>query len=1196
MMAGHVPVPAGEERTVPARFADVARRHPDRPAVLAAGAALTYRQLAAAAAGVAGAVLRAAGPGEGRVGLLLDHGHLPVVAMLGVLAAGKTYVPLDPGYPADRLRYMASHAAADLLLTTAAHRELAGSLGAAVLDLSTVPPAPAGGLPESLATPDSPAYILFTSGSTGRPKGVVQNHRNVLFAAANHIDNLRLTADDRLSLVSSYSFDMAVTDLYAALLCGAASVPVDVRRHGLGALAGVLAEHRVSVYHSTPTVFRYLTDGLAGTTGRGLPDLRAVLLGGEEVTAADLARCRRHASTDCVFINGYGATEVSFAVQHHLRPGDGPTSGVVPIGRPLAGIQLDLVPSVATTEDPSGSGRRGGDPDVGEVVVRSRHVALGYWRDPERTAERFTDHGDGTRSYRTGDLARRRPDGALVYLGRSDRQVKVRGHRVELGELEAALAALPGVGQAAVTTRTSTVDGTTELIAYAVPEPGGVELDGAALRRALAETLPDYLLPAVVVVTDRFPLGPTGKVDLAALPEPPSPLVAATPAGVTAGGTARLVAEIWGEVLGAGADSVPLDRGFLELGGHSLLLARVRQRLCAELGRDVPLSRLFEYPTVTALAGYLDGVGDDEFVPVDVAVGDVPEPAVGTRDADIAVVGMAVRVPGAEDLDTFWHNLLDGVDAVRRYNEDELLAAGEPAELVADPDYVPVGGALAGLEDFDAELFGYPPAEAARLDPQHRLFLEVAWRAIEDAGYDPDRYDGTVGVFAGAAPNRYLLGHLLDGGTGDPEALFGSGPDYLPLRVSHKLGLTGPSIAVQTACSSSLAAVCLAADSLRDFRTDLVIAGGAAVTATRRAGYLAKAGGLTSPDGTCRVLDAAANGTVFGNGAGAVALKRLSDALADGDQVYAVLRGWAVTNDGAGRAGFAAPGVAGQTAVVAEALVDAEVEAGGIGYVEVHGSATPVGDAMEADALARAFDGAGAGCLLGSVKPNVSNLDAAAGVVGLVKAALAVRHGTVPATLHVDTPNPEVEQGGHFQVAVKTVPWPVPEGPVRPRRAGVSSFGLGGTNAHVVLEQPPVPPRLSTVDEPEPLLLSALTAPALRAMAARLARHLAAHPELPLADVAYTLAVGRRVLPCRLAVVAANPTAAMAALSTWDSPVAAGGTGIGDLEVLCRRWAGGGEVDWVGWFARRDGARRRVGLPGYPFERRRHWIEPRRRS
>ncbi|MEV2271295.1 type I polyketide synthase [Nonomuraea africana] len=569
----------------------------------------------------------------------------------------------------------------------------------------------------------------------------------------------------------------------------------------------------------------------------------------------------------------------------------------------------------------------------------------------------------------------------------------------------------------------------------------------------------------------------------------------------------------------------------------------------------------------------------------------------------IAVVGLAGRFPGASDVATLWRNLLDGLDAVHDYTPEELRELGIGERLTGDPAYVPAGGRLAGVADFDAEFFGVPSAEAVQMDPQQRLFLEQAWVALEDSGHDPAGYDGVVGVFAGSSINRYFLFRQF----GDPSAtdawesllLPGSAADYLPAQVAYRLDLTGPAVAVQTACSSSLVAVCMAAQSLVDYRCDLALAGGVSVTEPR---FLHTAGGLVSPDGRCRAFDAAGRGAAFGSGVAVLALKRLEDARQDGDQVLAVLRGWAVGNDGAARAGFAAPGLEGQATVVAEALAGAGLSAEDIGYVEAHGSGTLVGDAIEVTALTQAFGPglAPGSCALGSVKTNLGNLDAAAGAVSLIKAVLAVRHGVVPRNLHFETPNPEIDfAASPFFVPVGN--HPLPEGR---RRAGVSSFGLGGTNAHVIVESAPAEaPRDPSSGEWQVLPVSARTPEALREAMIRLADHLEADPAdqpgagpaLRLDDVARTL-TGRRAFPHRAAVVCREPKEAAALLRAGadGGPGAQGlpltsAEGVHDeLRNLAASWLSGADVDWP-----QPSGARRVSLPAYPFQRRRHWIEAR---
>ncbi|GAA4222229.1 hypothetical protein GCM10023075_12800 [Streptosporangium album] len=1122
---------------------------PGRVAVYSADSSVTYAELAAAAGGIRHLVVTAGGRPGARVGLLTGHDAGTIAAIMGTLLSGCVYVPLDPSYPAPRLAYMLDDADVTVLVTTRRHEALArtllGERSCAVVfveDATPMTPTAAGTI-----EPDSLAYLRYTSGSTGVPKGVAQSHRNLAHCAGNQVESLSITSGDRLSLLASVSFDASIPDIYPALLTGAAIVPVDVRALGPEELVRRLADLGVTVYHSTPTLYRYVLDAL-GPAGR-LPSVRAVLLGGERVTGSDVAAGRGRFADACRFVNGYGATEATFVAHHHTSF-DSPEAGpLVPIGRALPGYEVVLLDS--------GTGE-------GEIAIRSPYLALGYWRDPERTAERFTTDDDGGRLYRTGDLGRELPDGTLVCLGRLDRQIKVRGFRVEPAEVEAHLVGQPGVARAVVTLAGD------RLVAHVQPSAAAAVLDPAAMRRTAAETFPDHLVPAAIVVLDALPLTPTGKVDIRALPAP-GPARAgeqpATPAEAT-------VHDAWCEVLGVA--QIGVTEPFFDAGGHSLLLGRLQQRLADAFGTPVPMMTLFEHTTVRAQARALSAPAGPSPLPPAVAATSGAD--AGDLDDHIAVVGLGCRFPGAPDPAAFWSVLSDGVDAIWDYPDSELRELGIGAALLADPAHVKAGGKLDGVADFDAEFFGFGPGEAARTDPQHRLFLETAWEALEDAGCDPDRFEGQIGVFASASANRYFLFHLFGnpaaGAPDDPDDWEGrilphQNADHLPGQAAYRLGLTGPAIAVQTACSSSLVAVCLAAQSLADYRCDLALAGGVTVTWPR---YRHTPGGMVSPDGRCRAFDAAADGSGFSSGSGVVALKRLADAMADGDHVYAVIPGWAIGNDGAARAGFAVPGLAGQVAAVTEALEDAEISPDEIGMVEAHGSGTPLGDAIEVEALTRAYLAAGAQsggrCALGAVKTNIGHTDAASGVAGLIKAVLSVWHGQIPGNLHLDTPNPQLDlDRGPFYLPTKTTHWPAG----RRRVAGVSAIGIGGTGAHVLVAEAPEPPEAATVSGGRYLLpLSARTPEALRAAIVRLRAHLAANPHLSPADVAHTLTVGRRSFAHRAVVECGSLAEAVAELdpdrllSQADLP-----------ERLPSGSAAPG---------------RRIPLPTYPFQRQRYWI------
>jgi len=380
---------------------------------------------------------------------------------------------------------------------------------------------------------------------------------------------------------------------------------------------------------------------------------------------------------------------------------------------------------------------------------------------------------------------------------------------------------------------------------------------------------------------------------------------------------------------------------------------------------------------------------------------------------DIALVGVAGRFPGAADVTELWAGIRAGRSGITRFADAELLAAGVPRARLEDPDYVKAGAVIDGIDRFDADFFGFNPKEAQILDPQHRLFLEHCWHALEDAGCDPARFDGSVGVFGGSAISTYMINNLAPAGIGAAVGELAVGlandKDSLTLRVAHALGLSGPAYAVQSYCSTSLVAVCAAATSLANLECDLALAGGVAIAVPDRTGYLYQHGGISSPDGECRAFDASGQGSLLGNGVGVVALRRLEDALADGDRVYAVIRGWAVNNDAGRKVGFTAPGVKGQAAVIAEALAAAGLEPADIDYLEAHGTGTALGDAAELAALQQVFEGEH--LLLGSVKTNLGHLDRAAGVTGLIKTALALHHGEIPPTLNYREPNPQLAAG-----------------------------------------------------------------------------------------------------------------------------------------------------------------------------------------
>ncbi len=512
-------------------------------------------------------------------------------------------------------------------------------------------------------------------------------------------------------------------------------------------------------------------------------------------------------------------------------------------------------------------------------------------------------------------------------------------------------------------------------------------------------------------------------------------------------------------------------------------------------------------------------------------------------EEDIAIVGMAVNVPGARTVEAFWNNLRDGVSSIRKLSEEELLAAGETPENIARKNYVRAAADLKGFETFDAEFFGFSPKDAAILDPQHRKFLEVAWEAMEQAGHVPENVPGPVGVYAGCGMGSYFYFNICSNpDLVDDVGMFllrhtGNDKDFLSTRVSHVFDLKGPSVNLQTACSTSLVAIHYAAAALRAGEVDMALAGGVTIELPQGRGYVFKENEILSPDGECHAFDHRAQGTVFGSGAGCVALKRLRDAERDGDHIWAVIKGSAINNDGAAKAGYLAPSVDGQAQAIGKALAASGVAAEQIELVECHGTGTYLGDPIEVAALTEAWraqtdrvDFA----RIGSVKTNIGHLDTAAGVAGLAKAALALHHGAMPPSLGYEAPNPAIGfDGSPFRVNAALTPWPRRQ---TPRHAAINALGVGGTNAHMILSEAPLRAPSEDSDFPfHPLCISGRSKAALDANTAALAAHLRAHPEQDLADVAHTLRNGRRGFERRRVVVAETHEEAAALLEAGDT-------------------------------------------------------------
>lgn len=1117
---------------------------PDRIAVSCDGATLTYGELDRRANQVAH-FLRETGVGpESIVGLYLERGIDLLVGLLGIIKSGGAYLPMDLAYPPDRLAYMVSDSGATVVLTSAAASGSLALVQSRIVrldaDWQSLIATHAYTNPAVLHDAESLAYVIYTSGSTGNPKGCEVTHANAvrLFEASR--DMYEFSPHDVWTWFHSHAFDFSVWEIWGAWLHGGklVVVPQAVSRSPTRFIDLLLRE-RVTFLSQTPSAFKQLTSALAARADRVVFQLRFIVLGGE---ALELEALRpwidRYGDDSPKLVNGYGPTETTvFATFHRILTAALDTGKPAPIGTPIADVSCYIL-------DDRGRVCAIGAP--GELCIGGAGVTRGYLRREDLTATKFINWAPSygappVRVYKSGDLARWLPTGVIEYLGRIDQQVKIRGFRIELGEIEAVLARCDGVRECAVVARTDQGHAT-RLVGYVVPKSG--RLFHATLRECMKATLPEYMLPSAFMMLSALPMTTNGKLDQKALPLPEQSRPELSVEYAAPVGELEIACcDVFASVLQI--DRIGRDDNFFELGGDSLLAVQTSEALSVALDRRVSAAALFTNSSPATLAASLHAASTAKAPTAarrTVALPDRPaaEP--------IALIGLASRLPGAETTEEFWANLLGEVDSLSVFSPDELDPS-IPEAVRHDSAYVFARSVLRDPYGFDPGFFGLSQREGEIMDPQQRILLELAWEVIERAGYAPDRLarsGRTVGVFAGVYSADYLRKNVyahpdLVARVGEFAAMLATDKDYVATRIAHRLNLTGPAVSVHTACSTGLVAIVQAFDSLRAHRCDMAIAGGASMTYPPRSGYVYQEGAMLSKDGLTRTFDSSASGTVFGDGGAVVLMKRLSDAIADGDQIYAVIRGAGLNNDGGVKASFTAPSVDGQARVISAAHRDAQVDARSISYVEAHGTATPLGDPIEVEGLTKAFREGPFGtteigfCRIGTAKSNVGHVVAAAGAVGVIKTALSLTHETLPAVLHFKSPNPKIDfANSPFVVNHQRTAW---ERTDIPRRAGVSAFGVGGTNAHIILEEAPRLAASANADGPQILRLSARTPAALERATTALLAHLREDSGTNLADVAHTLRDGRTEFASRRIVVAADASHAATVLEQRDHPL-----------------------------------------------------------
>ncbi|MFJ2766356.1 amino acid adenylation domain-containing protein [Streptomyces sp. NPDC087300] len=1169
-------------RTVAEGFARTVRRTPDAQAVVTAeGRTFSYAELDAHAAALAAELRelypsRADGEEPCGVALYLQPSAEHVVALLALARLNLTIVPLDPSYPPELLRQILAQAEPLCVLVPPEEPAAQGAMGTrealGVLDsiapdgpprhpvtLAADPPAPVGA-PEPLPHDGRrPLYTLFTSGSTGTPKGVRVPDRtlcNLIQWQAESGDLAEAAVTQQFSMLS---FDVSFQEIFGTL-CGGGRLHL-VRPEWRQDVPALLERLELAGVERLflPYVALQLLAEHGVRLGRCPSRLREVVTAGEQLLCTDAIRRWFAGLSGARLFNHYGPTETHVVSALRLAGDTADWPERPAVGSPVAGAWLRVVDEA---DEPLPPGR------TGRLLIGGPMAAPCYLGDPALNADRFVDlPGLGT-FYRSGDLARFDADGLLHFRGRDDQQIKLSGHRLELGQVEAALLRHQDIVNAVVVR-----DGA-RLVACLQCRDDAPAPDPAELAGHLAPLLPPYVRIDRFRRLARLPLTPSGKLDRRAAASAPGEELAERarlsegsersiegqdrPAATVRSAREVRLTELFESVVGR---TVGPDQRFFDAGATSLDLMRFHLRCTAEPELAFSIPDLFEHVTVRALAGFLDGRDAPGGRTADAGA---PDPvAAGPADEPIAVIGMAVRLPGADDLAAFWELVRGGGRGVEHFDTAEGLVGARSQ--------------MSGLLSFDPEHFGISRQEARLMDPQQRHLLMSSVQALAHAGI-ADPSGQRVGLVAGCGENTYfqsMLRHVDPARLPDGFQLaLHHEKDFLTTKVAYHLDLSGPAFTVQAACASSLVAVHVAAGLLRQGDADVMLAGGVLVDRLLTDGYAYRPQHIFSDDGHCRPFSDDAGGTVGASGAGVVVLKPLRLARRDGDTVYAVVTGSALNNDGAGKLSYSAPSLPGQREVIRAALRRSGRESADLGYVEAHGTGTRLGDPVEVGALRQAFDlDASQRCALSSVKSQIGHLGAAAGVVGLVRAALAVHHGVIPPNVDFRRLNPQIgADAGPFHIPTEALPWPAG----RPRVAAVSSFGIGGTNAHLVLEAdtdaPEETPEARQLNSPSCLLLSSSSAEALRADAARIADHLQARPET-YGQVLRHLQAGRTPGRWRAAGVCADVASAVAWLRTVSgvevtpddtaqaplSALSAEGRTAGELADA---WLSGRPVDW----------------------------------
>ncbi|MBE6051734.1 MAG: amino acid adenylation domain-containing protein [Clostridium sp.] len=1107
-----------DEETLISLFKKVVKEKPNEVAIIQNEKKLTFDELDKLSDNIAKCLINSGVNEEDFVGLCVERSIERVVAMLGILKAGAAYVPIDPKHPLSRIKVIIDEAKIKYVLTTKSLEEEID-----IKDISKIIIEDAEkvelncNLDSCNYSNDKAVYIIFTSGSTGVPKGVIGLQKGIVNRVKWMWEQYPFAEGEVCCHQAAISFVDSVAEVFVPLLKGIPSVVLNQEEiNDPYLLIKAINKYNISRIVMTPSLLRVLINGCKDVNDK-LQPLKLLNISGETLSR-ELVNSFFNTFENKTILNIYGSSEVSadctyFEIKNKINV------NLVPIGKPLRNTEIFIVDKNNNIL-PKGM--------IGEICVSGDGLAKGYINSDNNNKfiDTFIEDSKYERLYKTGDLGRINSNDLIEYIGRIDKQIKIRGKRIELGEIEASLINIDNITDAAVTVIDN--EGEKKLVANIVLQ-NNKEMYSSDIVNALKNMIPDYMIPSLYKVIDKIPKTVTGKTDYRNLNSVQGNLLKyKKKKNLQVSNMEKELIDIWESLLNI--SDIEVEDNFFDLGGNSIQLIDLRKILMEKYDVDLSVMDLFRNPNVLQLSKFLRG--DTSYKE---ETSEENTDYINDVDNDIAIIGMSIRVADANTVEEFWGNLQEGICSIKPNTDNYFKELFPDFKESKNHKHINYNSSIANVEYFDADFFDFTPLEARVLDPQQRIFLECAWEAMEDSGYIPGDESLKVGIFAGTTMSTYMMTSLMDKiNVSKPNEMFlinmSNSENSIATRAAYKLNVKGPSVSLGTACSTSLTAVNIAKNSLINNECDIAIVGGSTVKVPQNIGYIYEEGSIMSPDGKCKAFDNDANGTVFGNGVSVIILKRLKKALRDRDNIYAVLKGCSINNDGNRKVGYTAPSILGQVEVIKDAIKDAKVDPNSISYIETHGTGTQLGDCIEIEALKEAFAGRDLNniCKIGSVKTSIGHLDAAAGVTGLIKVAMALNKEKIPATLNFTEGNRNISWNSiPFRVADQLIDW---KRGSDVRRAGVSSFGIGGANAHAILEEAPLRSESDKENEMNIINLSAKTETALEEMTKKMLKHVKEHEDEKISDIAYTLQTGRKEFNYRWSVVCKDREELMEAL------------------------------------------------------------------